>query len=183
MNPRFILLFLLATLTLNAWAQIAPPSAQQVLEEATGLAAKEKKNVFIIFHASWCGWCHKMDTAMNDPAVKNFFEDNYVIRHLTVHESDKKKNEENPGALELLNKHGGEDQGIPFWLVFDPGGTLLADSQMRPDGADLNARGTNAGCPATKEEVAHFIKVLRATSPLKGNQLSVIEKRFLKNSE
>src|SRR5262245_46462193 len=60
------------------------PSAETILKEAYQRAAKEKKNVMIIFHASWCGWCHKMDTAMNDVACKKFFTDNYVVEHLTV---------------------------------------------------------------------------------------------------
>ncbi len=43
---------------------------KQCLKESMQQAAAENKNVFIIFHASWCGWCHKMDTSMNDQSVK-----------------------------------------------------------------------------------------------------------------
>lgn len=105
-------------------AQEKPLSADAILKEAYATAAKEKKNVMILFHASWCGWCHKMDTSMNDPKVKNFFTDNYVIRHLVVYESKGKENLENPGALELLTKYKGNDQGIPYWFVFDKNGKL-----------------------------------------------------------
>lgn len=59
-------------------AQSAKP-ASEILDAAYKTAAKEKKNVFVIFHASWCVWCHKMDTAMNDASVKAFFDKNYVI--------------------------------------------------------------------------------------------------------
>jgi|RhiMetdeSRZDD1v2_1073273.scaffolds.fasta_scaffold03306_17 thiol-disulfide isomerase/thioredoxin len=158
----------------------APPTANTVMNLAMQRATREHKNVFIIFHASWCGWCHRMDSLMNSAECRKFFADNYVVEHLTVMESKDNKNLENAGGEEVLKKYNGEKQGIPFWLVFDAKGNLLADCQMRPDGAGLDTRGENTGCPATKEEVAHFIKVLKKTSSLKADQLAVIEKKFIK---
>ena len=158
----------------------APEPADAILKEAGSVAAKENKNVFVLFHASWCGWCHKMDTAMNDNSVKRFFTDNYVIRHLVVYESKGKENLENPGALDLLKKYKGDEKGIPYWLIFDKNGKLLADSKLRPDGGGLES-GDNTGCPASEKEVAHFVKVLKETSSLKDDELSVIEKRFREN--
>jgi len=81
------------------------PTADAVLKEARAKAAKENKKIMVIFHASWCGWCHKMDTSLNDPSVKDFFQKNYVITHLVISESKDKKSLENPGAEEL-NKSG-----------------------------------------------------------------------------
>jgi len=170
LSPCLVVLSLLLAAT--TVAQQAVPSADAVLQEACATAAKEKKNVFIIFHASWCGWCHRMDTLMNNAGCKKYFDDHYVIRHLTVHESDKYKHLENPGAVEMKKKYNGDNQGIPYWLIFDAQGKLLADSQRAP--------GENTGCPATKEEVAYFLEVLRKTSPLKDDALAVIEKNFLK---
>jgi thiol-disulfide isomerase/thioredoxin len=158
----------------------SPEPAEAILKEAGSVAAKENKNVFVLFHASWCGWCHKMDTAMNDNSVKRFFTDNYVIRHLVVYESKGKENLENPGALDLLKKYKGDEKGIPYWLIFDKNGKLLADSKFRPDGGGLET-GDNTGCPASEKEVAHFVKVLKETSSLKNDELSVIEKRFREN--
>lgn len=171
------------TLALNTVrAQQSPKPADELMNEAFQRASSENKNVFVIFHASWCGWCHKMDSAMNDVAVKKFFDDNYVITHLTIYESDENKKLENPGAFEMYVRFGGgDDQGIPYWLVFDKNGKLLADSKIRPEGADLDELGKNAGCPASKEEVAHFIRVLKKTSSLNKDQLAVIEKRFREN--
>ena len=57
-------------------AQQAPPAADQVVKDACAQAAKANKKVIVIFHASWCGWCHKIDTAMNDSIVKKEFENN-----------------------------------------------------------------------------------------------------------
>ena len=171
------LLFLSVTLA----AQTSPSSADHILKEAYQQAAKEQKNVLIIFHASWCGWCHKMDSSINDKSCKKFFDDNYVIRHLVVDESRDKKNLENPGADQLRTKYHGDDEGIPFWLVFDKDGNLLADSQIRPDGTSLNAKGENVGCPAAEKEVAHFIEVLKKTSHIKADEQAAIQKRFRKN--
>lgn len=149
------------------------PSADQVLAEGSKVAAKEKKNVMIIFHASWCGWCKKMDKAMNEPEMKPLFEKNYVIRHLTVYESPGKEKLENPGALDLLKKYKGADMGIPYFLVFSPDGKMLADSQIKP--------GENVGCPADDNEVEFFTAALKKTSRLSDSQLKEIGERFKKN--
>jgi thioredoxin-related protein len=156
------------------------PTAEKVLKDAMQKAGREHKNVFVIFHASWCGWCHRMDSIMNNAACKKLFSDNYVVEHLTVMESKSKVSMENPGGQELLKKYNGEGQGIPFWLIFDAKGNLLADCQIRPEGAALTTKGENTGCPATKEEVAHFLKVLKKTSTLNAAQLAVVEKNFIK---
>ncbi len=153
-------------------------SSDIILKEAYQQAAKENKNVFVIFSASWCGWCHRMDSAMNDKACKKFFDDNYIVRHLIVSESRDKKNLENPGAKELLISHHGEGQGIPFWLIFDSNGNLLADSQIRPEGASLSEKGENVGFPAKENEMDQFIAALKKTSSLSQAQLDIIEKTF-----
>lgn len=176
---QIFLSFLVCTgIMLSVKAQPAP--ADVVLKEAYRQAAKEGKNVFVIFHASWCGWCHKMDTSMNDPSCQQFFNDNYIVRHLVVNESKDKQQLENPGAEGLKVKYNGEGQGIPFWLIFDKDGKLLADSKMRGvgDGPD---KGENAGCPATEKEVAFFVDILRKTSKLDQSQLDIIARRFRKN--
>ena len=72
-------------------AQEAPASADAILQQAYQQATKESKKVFIIFHASWCGWCRKMDAALNDKDLKDFFGAHYVIKHITVLESDTKR--------------------------------------------------------------------------------------------
>lgn len=157
-------------------AQNAMPSAAAVLKPVYAQAATENKNVLLIFHASWCGWCHKMDTSLQDKTVKPLIDKYYVTTHLTVYESKDKKALGHPGALQLLTQNGGgENQGIPYWLVLDKKGKVLANSQYKP--------GHNSGCPANEEEVAYFISVLKKTSSLNEEQLSVIAKRFRMNEQ
>lgn len=117
---------------------------------------------------------------MNDPSVKKFFDDNFVVRHLVVNESGEKKKLENPGAEEMKKEYNGNEMGIPYWLIFDKDAKLLADARMRQEGQGPN-EGDNCGCPATKNEVEYFIKVLRATTELNEDQLQLIEKRFRRN--
>ncbi|SEN44119.1 Thioredoxin-like [bacterium A37T11] len=155
------------------------PTADAVLKTAYKLAAREHKNVIVIFHASWCGWCHKLDSAIQDPVCKQLFNDNYVITHLTVLESPGKKQLENAGAQELLTKYKGDKEGIPFFLIFDANGKFLADSKYR---TAAKPEGSNMGCPATNDEVNAFLAVLKNTSNLKDDQLDIIAERFKKNS-
>jgi thioredoxin-related protein len=166
----FILLFSMFILNLQAQKV---GSADEVLKLAKQQAVKKKKNVIVIFHASWCVWCRKMDASLNDPAIKKFFEDNYVITHLVVQESKEKKQLENPGGEACLEKMGGKEQGLPYWIVLDAKGNKLADSRM--------SNGDNTGCPAKEEEVQYFTTVLKKTSKLTDSEIEQIGKRFRKN--
>jgi thioredoxin-related protein len=180
MKKHFILSVFLVVSILNSFAQLPPPSAEDIMKEAFSLAKKQDKKVFVMFHASWCGWCHKMDRSINEISVKRFFDDNFIIRHLVVFESKGKENLENPGALDMLKKHNGEGQGIPYWLIFDKNEKFLVDSRM-PGKEGGVEKFQNTGCPATKEEVDYFIEVLKKTTSLKDDELEVIRTRFRKN--
>lgn len=154
--------------------------AQEVVNQAVKQAAAENKKVFLLFHASWCGWCHKMDTSMQDPAVRELFERNFVITHLVVHESAKNKPLENPGAEAMKEAWHGKDQGIPFWVILDQSGQLITDSKIRKPGEGPES-GENCGCPAAEEEVDFFLTVLRKTTDLTEAELEKIRIRFRKN--
>lgn len=166
-----------------ATAQTTPPTADAVLKDAIKEAKAQKKKVFIMFHASWCGWCHKMDDSMNDPAMKPYFDKSFVIRHLTVMENKPElKKTENPGAAEMLKKYNSDGFGIPVWFIFDTDGKLLVDSHLRPEGVGMEVKGKNIiGCPAAKEEVEAFVKALKLTTKLNDDELAKIAARFRKN--
>ena len=177
---NILLIPVLLFTTVISFAQKAPLSSEEIMKEAFTSAKKQNKKVLVMFHASWCGWCHKMDTSLNDVSVKKFFDDNFVIRHLVVFESKGNENLENPGALEMLIKYEAKDQGIPFWLIFDKDEKFLFDSRM-PALVNGKEKLQNTGCPASKEEVDYFIEVLKKTTDLKEDQLEKIRTRFRRN--
>lgn len=163
-----ICFFLLGSMAIVKAQEV--PTAATVLETAQKQAKKEKKKVFVMFHASWCSWCKKMEKNMQADAVKKMFDDNYVTTFLTVQEHTNKALE-NPGAAELLAGYKGDKSGIPFWVILDEKGKVLADS--------FNAKGENLGCPATPEEVAEFNAKLKKTSKLTDKDLAVITETFV----
>jgi len=175
---RYLFFFLLVTFSKIAVADTLP-SASNVLKEASIKAKKEHKNILLMFTASWCIWCKKMDKSIQDPACKKFFDQNYVVIHLNVQETDEKL--EHPGSMEYLKLYHGEESGIPFWVVLDSDLNLLADSYMRTKGESKNEPGENIGCPASEEEVNAFISILKETAKHQIQDLPAIEKRFRSN--
>lgn len=149
------------------------------MADAYRKATKENKNIFLIFHASWCTWCHKMDEAMNDKKCKPLFDSNYVIVHLTVGESDATKN--TPGADQYLKRFHGDQAGLPFWVVTNSKGVWIGDSYIRKEGQTKDSVGENVGCPAQDNEVEAFCAVLKQSSRITESQMAIIRKRFKKN--
>ena len=156
-------------------------TAEAILKDAAAKAKAENKKVIVLFHASWCGWCKKMDISMNDPVCKKYFDDNFITVDLTVDEFADKKNLEKPSADAVKKKYKGETAGLPFWLILDADQQLLADSYMRKPGVSKDEAGENIGCPASDDEVAAFITILQQTTKLKAEELAVIAERFKKN--
>lgn len=164
-----------------AAARVTPPSADEIVKEACAEAKATHKKVLLLFHASWCGWCHKLDTVMNSPECKGFFDRSFVIRYLVVFESAGKKDLENPGAKELYDKYaGGDDQGIPFYLIFDEDGKVIADSRIKADGVAPILKGANTGYPGSDEEIAYFSRLLKATTSLSADEVKIIAAKLKK---
>lgn len=177
----FLLLSACLLLATVSFAQQPPLTTDQIMTAAKTEAKAEKKNVFVIFHASWCGWCKKMDASMQDPASKQYFDDNFVITHITVLETGDKVALDNPGGQKMLEEYGGGESGIPYWLIFDADGNLLADSKTRKPG-QTQEEGQNLGCPATEPEIKDFIAKLQKTSTITDQQAEAVMARFLKNA-
>jgi len=180
---RFSIFILAMVVSFNLDAQTTAAPASIVLEKAVTEATVKNKKVLLMFHASWCGWCHKMDNALNDISCKKYFDDNFVITHITVLESKGKQNLENPGGLEMMEKFNGKEQGLPYWVILDKDGYLLFDSQVRKPQADGSIKGQNVGCPASQPEVDHFISILKKTTSLNAAELATIAKRFRLNEQ
>ena len=183
MKLKYIISLITAFFFLNITsAQENVESTKTIMNNAFSKAKVENKNVFIMFSASWCGWCKKMDASMKDISVAKFFNENYVIEKLIVLEQKSKKHLENLGSEEMLNKYGGKKQGIPYYLIFDSGANLLADSKMLKGKEVLKNEGTNIGCPGTDYEIDAFLYKLKETSNLTDEELILIAKKFKLNN-
>ncbi|MDN5480712.1 MAG: thioredoxin family protein, partial [Chryseobacterium sp.] len=154
---------------------IAQEKADIELNKALKEAKAQKKNVLLVFHASWCGWCKLMEKNMNLPETKPIFEKKFVTTYIDVQERGEKKKLENPGGQELMNKYKGENAGLPFWLILNPKGEVLADS--------FDSKGDNLGSPATPEEVSSFLAKLEKSSKMNKEELQTIQKVFVKKDK
>lgn len=158
----------------------APPSADEVIKQACTEAAAAHKKVMVIFHASWCTWCHKLDTMMATPECKPLFDQSFVVCHLDIAESPDKRDLENPGAEELYAKYANQNCGIPFFLIMNADGTVIADSRIKSHGVAPTSSGDNIGYPGSRPEMEYYLRTLRATTNLTPAQLKIIKERFMK---
>ena len=146
---------ILFTLAILFTSVLQAQNATEIMEKAYEQAKIENKNVFLIFHASWCGWCKKMEKNMEDPLIKDFFDKNYVKAFVTVEERGDKVNLNTPGGDLLVESFGGKNQGLPFWVILDENGNVLKDSKIN---------GANVGGPASEKEVDYLISTLEPTA-------------------
>lgn len=170
----FSLILTVCCFALTLQAQKAP-AAKEVLEAAQEKAAEAGKKVFVIYHASWCGWCKRMDKTMQSEELKPLFDEHYEIIHLTVLEQGKNEKLENKGGEDMLEEHGGKNQGLPYWVILNKNGELLADSKIRDE---KHPQGQNTGCPAQENEVQHLVRVIHNTSAIDLDGLKNIFEAF-----
>ena len=154
-----IAIFLLATSVVGGFAQTKKvPAASEVLSAALKQAKAEQKGTLVLFGASWCSWCKRLDAMIDSKEVGKLFKDNYVITHLTIQEREEKVALENPGAQAMVDEAGGKGSGVPVYLFFDAAGKRVATSMAMPDGG-------NIGHPVTPEEIQAFDGLLAKSAP------------------
>ena len=156
---RMLVVFFFGLIAVTApVSAAAPPSAESLMSAAVKTANAQDKVVLVHFGASWCSWCKKLDEMLLGKQLGALFADHFVIVHLTVQESDDKKELENPGAEALLKGEGAGESGVPVFMFFDKTGKKIADSLALPNRA-------NIGYPASPEEIAAFAGILQKTTP------------------
>lgn len=154
------LILLLSLIIVTASSQSSKPEpAAVILTAAIQKAESSHKTVLLVFHASWCSWCKRLDAALEEPTIKELMEEQYVIARLDVLESgDKIQTLENPGGKKIMVDLGGEKSGLPFYAFIDAKGKKIADSNVMP-------KDQNIGYPGSQEEIVAFEKLLKKTAP------------------
>ncbi|MBI5444398.1 MAG: thioredoxin family protein [Deltaproteobacteria bacterium] len=136
-----------------------PPPAESVLAAAARDGKSGKRSILVIFHASWCGWCRKLEAVLSVPSVEEILERHYETASLTVQERGEKEALENAGAEELLASIAGKDAGLPFTVVLD------RKTRRAIATSNLAGPGTNIGFPSKTDELDAFIAMLRKGAP------------------
>ena len=179
MNIVVLFVLMLSAITLlPGYAQDpGPESARKIVSSALGQANAEKKNVLLIFHASWCKWCKKLDTLLEQPGIKELIDRNYVITRIDVQETgDKKQTLENPDGGDVMKEFKGENAGLPFYVFLARDGKMIANSNALPD-------SSNIGYPGSKEEIAAFVGLIRKAAPgITVEQSDIITTYFTKTT-
>jgi thiol:disulfide interchange protein len=136
----------------------SPPPAAIVVSNALQTAAAGNKTVLIEFGASWCSWCRRFDAFVHSPDASSIVAANYVVVNLVVQERDDKKRLEHPGGQDIMDKWGGANAGLPFYVFLDAKGEKIADSNVMPDGGNL-------GFPGNPKEAELFLGLIDKTAP------------------
>jgi uncharacterized protein YyaL (SSP411 family) len=135
-DPQKVLNFL------NKWKS-SPLDAQAVYDVALRQAAAQDKRVFLRFGAPWCGWCHKLDNVLYQPAVTAAVESDFIMVKIDTQRMT--------GADAIAKKFAPND-GIPWYAILTPDGTIVSTSDLTP--------GNNIGFPTEPNEVDHAVHML-----------------------
>ena len=96
--------------------------AHSEIQQALAKAAKDHKNVLVVFGANWCYDCHVLDLAFQRPDLAGVLHRNFEVVHVDVGQGD--KNQDIMQQYRVPMK-----KGIPALAVLDPKGTLLYSQQ------------------------------------------------------
>jgi thioredoxin-related protein len=129
-----VLIFSFVTLTISAQEakKLYDPSlnGMKQIKEATELASKEGKNVWIQYGGNWCSWCIRFDAFVKaDTAISRIISGNYVPVKLNYDQTN--KNDEANIYLGNPTRFG-----FPVFIIVDGKGKVIhiQDSSLLEEG-------------------------------------------------
>jgi len=96
--------------------------ANREIKEALERAAREHKNVILVFGGNWCYDCHVLDLAFHHPEIEPKLKAHYIVVHVDIGEYNKN--------LDLAERYQIPlKKGVPALAVLAPDGKLLYSQQ------------------------------------------------------
>jgi thiol-disulfide isomerase/thioredoxin len=139
-------------------APVLSLAAKNLLGRLSHRPSNDPRPVFVLFTATWCGACHRLEALLSDPQVSPIFERRFALVKLNVEEGDLHRNLVQSGAEDLeryLFVHG----GLPCYFVLDRTGRVIALSIGEKGGLSIGYPG--------KEDISLFLSILDSSgSPL-----------------
>jgi len=109
-------------LKLNPNLYNAQADAKLEIKEALEHAAREHKNVILVFGGNWCYDCHVLDLAFHHPEIEPRVKRHYIVVHVDIGEYDKN--------LDLAERYQVQlKKGVPALAVLASDGRLLYSQQ------------------------------------------------------
>jgi thiol:disulfide interchange protein len=119
--------------------------ASEVLAAALAEAGDADKLVFLHSGAQWCGWCRRLETWMTRPEIVEILAKDFVPVKIDM--------DRMLGAKAINDRYVDGYGGIPWIVILDPDGELVADS--------FNEEGRNIGSPYYDWEIEYFGVMMR----------------------
>lgn len=178
-----LVLGLLASPGVSQTSKHDSPAVDRLLKDTEAIASSQHKNILLIFNASWCGPCHRLESFLADPAMRPIFDRHFVKLVVDYGErSDDTRHQDTPGADELIDSLHDTDTGLPLIVMLSSSGKPIVDS-VRPVYGRRNNHA-NIGYPYSPTGIDWFLEMLRRAAPsLTSNESETIQNWLLQHSD